>query len=152
MILASLQATDWKSEHGYAIQIGVTGSIPQLNFIAAWLTENRSLPTLAVDNFEGVKDSILDGPDIKTRSCYKVPPTFSGGVELYRTLPELFSPILFLYLANGKIDPLFPYFVKLRHPSVVMGSVKACASLLNAAKLTAEPLFYNRGTVSIRVA
>jgi hypothetical protein len=152
LIVASLTATEWKAEHGYVIQVGVTGSIPQLNQIAAWVAEQRDLPTIAIDDFEGMSDSFLDSSTIKTRKHYKAPPTFSGRVEIYRSTPDLHFPILFLHLANGNIELLSAYFNRLRHPSVVLGSLKACTRLLDAAKLTAQPLYYYRDQVSIRIA
>jgi hypothetical protein len=149
LIRASLLATDWKSDFGYAVQVGVVDHVDSLNRIAEWLAEVPRQELFVVDPLATDRKSIITGTAVKTRGHFKIPPTMNGNVRLYGKLPDLKYPIIFLHQASDITDDAA--IKLLRRGSVVMGSADRCRELLNRAQLTAQPLYACGTQVSIRI-
>lgn len=147
LIRASLIATDWKTEYGFVLQLGVTDHVDKLNMICDWVAIQKGRDTIVVDALKGMKSKIVPGVSAPLAS----PPTLHSRARLHREMPTLKAPLLFVHVANGDIDALAVNFERIRPPTVIMGTVKNCARLLVAANLTAQPLYFHRDYVSMRI-
>ena len=151
LIRASLLATDWKSRHGHAVQVGIEGHVDTLNTMAKWLYETREKEIIAIDNVEHVGGSFLDGLKAQVGAHYHVPPTMQGNIRLYVEAPALFDPILFLHVASSNIADIEPIIDGIEPGTIILGSVEACRMVLEAAQGTAQPLYFHGDDLSLRV-
>jgi hypothetical protein len=155
MIRESMKRVDWKTSYGVAVHVGIDDSIPIINEIAGWLNERFKQQLLLIDN--GVKkDSILKS---LSGSIYRTPPTVKGDVKLYVDAQELLDehgklvfPIHFLSIPTDARDGLAALATGIRPDTMIFGTPDACADVLEAAELSAQPLFYCGGMLAVRAA
>jgi len=150
-----MKRIDWKAEYGVAIHIGIEGAIPAINEISGWLNERFGQALILIDS--GVKkDSILKSI---AGSVYRTPPSVKGNVKLYVDTKELLNekgklsfPVHFLSVPTDARDGLADIVTGVSGGTVIFGSADACADVLEAASLSAQPLFYCGGMLAVRAA
>jgi hypothetical protein len=151
LIRASLLAVDWKTRFGHSVQIGIDGHVDDLNKIAFWLSENRDGEIIAVDDLKHKSGSFLDGLKAQVGAHYHVPPTMQGNVRLYPEAPALHNPILFLHAATSNSADIEPIIDNIEPGTIVLGSVDACRTVLDAAQCKAQPLYFHGEDLALRV-
>lgn len=145
----------WKIDYGVAVHIGIEDSIPTINEIAGWLNERFGQHLILIDS--GVKkDSILKSI---AGSVYRTPPSVKGDVRLYADARELQNekgmlpfPIHFLSVPTDARDGLQAIVTGVKPGTMIFGTADACADVLEAAELSAQPLFYCGGMLAVRAA
>lgn len=151
LIRASLLAVDWKSRFGHAVQIGVDQHVDDLNKIAFWLSENRDMEIIAVDDLKHKSGSFLDGLKAQVGAHYHTPPTMQGNVKLYDEAPAIHNPILFLHAASNSRADIEPMIEHVEPGTIVLGSVDACRVVLDVAQCHAQPLYFHGEDIALRV-
>jgi hypothetical protein len=151
----ALQATNWKGEHGYVLQIGIEDAVSDLNEIAAWCAEHRDFDTTLVDDFRGFGTSLLDGLKPQVGVHYKAPPTMHQRVRMYET-PDftLNFPVLFLHVASTVDDEVSFVTDGIKTGTVIFGNVEAVVNILALTGREAQPLYLTRNdpSVAVRIA
>lgn len=144
-------SADWKTEHGYAIQVGIEGAVEELNHIARWLLEHRDMEVMCIDNLENTKESLLDGLKSQNGAHYRAPPTVNGNVRIYAEVPELHFPILFLHAATSNHTELTALAGSIKFGAILYGTPEACSVVLEAAQCEAQPLYFHGDKIVVRV-
>lgn len=146
-----MKRIEWKVDHGLAVQIGITGAIDTITEIAGWLNERFSQSVILLDDFKG-KASVLSSLKSQVGDHYRVPPTIKGDVKMYPQMPEGNLPIHFLSVPTDARFELETVARRLHPGSIIYGSPDACADVLEAAELAAQPIFYCGGMLAVRAA
>lgn len=152
VIRKALQATDWKTEHGYCLQIGIDGHVDDVNQIAEWAAEHRDFDTFVVDSMRGCEKSVLDGLKNQVGAHFKAPPTMHGRCKIYPERMELHFPVLFLHVATEVEDDVDFVLDGINTGTVIFGSFAACTMLLELANREGQPLYYAGEHIAIRIA
>jgi hypothetical protein len=150
-----MKRVEWKTSYGIAVHIGIEGAIPEINEIAGWLNERFSQNLFLIDS--GVKkDSLLKSV---AGSVYRTPPSVKGDVKLYVDAQELLDehgklifPVHYLSVPTDARDGLAAIATGIRPGTMIFGSADACADVLEAASLSAQPIFYCGGMLAVRAA
>jgi len=149
---AALLATDWKTEYGIVVQVGVFERVDELNELAGWVSEHRRLDTIAYDPLEKLPTSLLDGLKKTDGASFTAPPSMNGRVKLTRDPPKLHFPILFLHAASMESVLYGPILDRVVTGTVVYGAASACAMVLEAAQCKAQPLYFHRDRIAVRIS
>lgn len=155
LIRESMKRIDWKADYGVAVHVGIEDSIPVINEIAGWLNERFRQPLIIID--DGIKpDSLLKSV---SGSGYRTPPSVQGDTRLYNDAQELLDekgklpfPIHFLSVPTKARGGLTALSTGVKPGTVIFGSPDACADVLEAAELAAQPFFYCGGMLAVRAA
>lgn len=155
MIRELMKRIDWKADYGNAVHIGIEGAIPAINEISGWLNERVKQTLILLDS--GVKkDSILKSV---AGSVYRTPPSVKGDVRLLVDAQELLTekgelpfPVHFLSVPTDARDGLDVIVKGVKPGTVIFGTADACADVLEAAELSAQPIFYCGGMLAVRAA
>lgn len=155
LIRETLKRIDWKTSYGIAVHVGVTGQIPHINEIAGWLNERFRYPLTIVDDCIR-KDSILKSV---AGNVYRTPPSIKGDVRLRTDAQELLDsngnplvPVFFLSVPDGAGDGVESIAKAIGPETMIFGTPDACADVLEAAELSAQPIFYCGGMLAVRAA
>lgn len=152
LVRAALLSTDWKTDYGLAVQVGIEGAVDDLKHIAEWMSEHRHGEVIAIDDMENSKASLLDNLKHQTGAHYIAPPTVPGNVRMYKQAPELHFPILFLSVATTNLAEIKPVLSNLQTGTIMYGSAEACAMACEAAECKAQPLYFHDNRVVVRIA
>ena len=158
MARETLKRVEWKIDYGIAVHVGIDDTIPLINEIAAWLNERHSMPLYLLDDCMEQK-SVLSGLKAIAGNYYKAPPSIQGNVKLYAEPQELRAgektlryPIKFLSVPTRAQFGLNVVSEGVRENTIIFGTPDACADVLEAASLSAQPIFYCGGMLAVRAA
>lgn len=155
LIRETLKRIEWKTDYGIAVHVGIEGSIPRINEISGWLNERFGHSLRLLD--DGIKeDSILKSV---AGSVYRTPPSVRGDVRLHTDAQELLDekgeaqfPFHFLSVPQGAGEALAGISKGVKQGTMIFGTPDACADVLEAASLSAQPIFYCGGMLAVRAA
>lgn len=150
-----MKRIDWKTSYGIAVHVGIDESIPRINEIAGWLNERFGYPLRLIDR--GIKpDSVLKSV---AGTVYRTPPSVKGDVRLHTDAQELLDehgeaqfPIFFVSVPTGAQDALAAISKGVQKETMIFGTADACAAVLEAAELQAQPIFHCGGMLAVRAA
>ena len=155
LIRETMKRIEWKIDYGIAVHVGIDGSIPRINEIAGWLNERFGQHLDIIDS--GVKEHSI----LKTvaGSVYRTPPSVKGDTRLHLTSLELLDekgkakfPIHFLSVPQGAGEAVTGISACVQPGTMIFGTPDACADVLEAASLSAQPIFYCGGMLAVRAA
>jgi hypothetical protein len=155
LIRESMKRVEWKTSYGIAVHVGIEKNIPVINEVAGWLNERFGQALDIIDS--GIKaDSILK---TVAGSVYRSPPSVKGDTRMHLTSQELLDekgeakfPIHFLSVPTGAGEAVAGVAKGIREGTMIFGSPDACADVLEAASLSAQPIFYCGGMLAVRAA
>lgn len=150
LIRAALKRVSWKTEHGLVVQLGIEGSVPDINAISSWLVENFDQDVILIDDCRQQGGSFLDGLKPQVGEHYNVPPTLSGRVRLYEKPPELKFPIHFLSVPTDERYGLKEILPNIQSGTMIFGAADACGDVLEKAELSGEIIYYCGGMLAVR--
>jgi len=132
------------------IQLGVTGSIAELNEVADFIAKWTGYHVLGIDEFGG-DDSILSGPHVTVLKHKTTPPSMHSFVKLMSEVPDMEVPIAYIYVANDEWQKLSHVKQNIVKDTIIIARLEVLYAMVEEWGIEMLPTFYCQDWVAVKV-